>query len=84
MFATFDATMSGVRKNRKNGVRTKRKQVARACDWCRLNRVKCNDSDPCDNCVERGNSCVTGSNEVRTLASATKSVPLFRSRALRR
>ncbi|KAH0333661.1 hypothetical protein KCU81_g9786, partial [Aureobasidium melanogenum] len=74
MFATFDGTMSGVRKNRGGRVRTKRKQVARACDWCRLNRVKCNDNDPCDNCAERGNLCVTGSNEVRTLASATKEI----------
>ncbi|KAH0199613.1 hypothetical protein KCU99_g6922, partial [Aureobasidium melanogenum] len=79
MFATFDATMSGVRKNRNNRVRTKRKQVARACDWCRLNRVKCNDSDPCENCAERGNPCVTGSNEVRTLASATKEIETLKA-----
>lgn len=84
MFATFDATMSGVRKKRNNGGRTKRKQVARACDWCRLNRVKCNDNDPCNNCAEREILCVTDSNELRTLATATKSVLLTQSRTLRR
>lgn len=84
MFATFDATMSGVRKNRNRGVRTKRKQIAHACDWRRLNRVRCDDKVPYDNCAERGKVCVTGSNEVRTLASATKFVLLTPSGALHR
>lgn len=35
----------------------KRRKVARACDACRLNRIKCNDEQPCRNCRERGAKC---------------------------
>ncbi|KAF9894916.1 hypothetical protein FE257_004538 [Aspergillus nanangensis] len=35
----------------------KRAQVARACDWCRVHRVKCDSDRPCSNCRSRGGDC---------------------------
>ncbi|KKK21425.1 hypothetical protein P175DRAFT_0559 [Aspergillus ochraceoroseus IBT 24754] len=35
----------------------KRSQVARACDWCRVHRVKCDAEFPCLNCRKRGARC---------------------------
>lgn len=46
--------------------RRKRKQVGRACDGCRLQRIKCDDSAPCLNCRTRGRDC---SNSDVSLAS---------------
>ncbi|SPJ87824.1 related to transcription activator protein acu-15 [Fusarium torulosum] len=37
--------------------RRKRKQVGRACDGCRLQRIKCDDTIPCVNCRTRGREC---------------------------
>jgi hypothetical protein len=37
--------------------RRKRKQVIRACDGCRLQRVKCDYNLPCSNCKRRGQNC---------------------------
>ncbi|KAM0559852.1 hypothetical protein ACHAPJ_003800 [Fusarium lateritium] len=48
------------------GFRRKRKQVGRACDGCRLQRIKCDDSVPCLNCRARGREC---SNSQATIAS---------------
>ncbi|RGP76719.1 hypothetical protein FLONG3_5159 [Fusarium longipes] len=48
------------------GFRRKRKQVSRACDGCRLQRIKCDDSAPCLNCRARGREC---SNSSASLAS---------------
>ncbi|CEI61863.1 hypothetical protein FVEN_g2919 [Fusarium venenatum] len=39
------------------GFRRKRQQVGRACDGCRLQRIKCDDSAPCLNCRTRGRDC---------------------------
>ncbi|PKX88908.1 putative transcription factor [Aspergillus novofumigatus IBT 16806] len=33
---------------------SKRNRVARACDWCRVHRIKCDSSLPCQNCRNRG------------------------------
>lgn len=53
--------------------RAKRSQVHRACDWCRLNRVKCDSSRPCYNCKQIDRRCSNdGMNEFKSLASATK------------
>ncbi|KAF4956979.1 hypothetical protein FGADI_3391 [Fusarium gaditjirri] len=38
-------------------IRRKRKQVGRACDGCRLQRIKCDNSLPCLNCRTRGREC---------------------------
>ncbi len=55
--------------------RAKRVQVAQACDWCRVHRVKCDNSRPCQNCVARGALCgKTRSVEVRTLPQAFRCV----------
>lgn len=35
----------------------KRNQVARACDWCRVHRVKCDNDRPCSNCRNREGQC---------------------------
>ncbi|ERS99012.1 hypothetical protein HMPREF1624_04207 [Sporothrix schenckii ATCC 58251] len=37
--------------------RAKRRQVSRACDWCRQHRIKCDTSVPCANCKTRGGHC---------------------------
>lgn len=42
-------------------LRRKRAQVVRACDWCRKQRIKCDNDQPCFNCKSRGGEC---SNEV--------------------
>ncbi|SPO01823.1 related to transcriptional activator Mut3p [Cephalotrichum gorgonifer] len=42
-------------------LRRKRAQVVRACDWCRKQRIKCDNDQPCLNCKNRGGEC---SNEV--------------------
>ncbi|KAL6228721.1 hypothetical protein BDW75DRAFT_246405 [Aspergillus navahoensis] len=35
----------------------KRSQVARACNWCRAHRLKCDSEFPCANCYKRGGEC---------------------------
>lgn len=54
--------------------RPKRNQVAKACDWCRAHRIKCNSGYPCDNCRIRGGLCNNNTNEVQTLPHAIRSV----------
>ena len=54
----------------------KRSQVARACEWCRLNRIKCDNDRPCHNCQNRGAECSnSGKAEVHSLPTANKYVP---------
>ncbi|KAJ5584660.1 C6 transcription factor [Penicillium hispanicum] len=55
MFSTFSANLES--SNTPSRPRQKRSQVARACDWCRTNRIKCDDSQPCKNCRNRGGQC---------------------------
>ncbi|KAJ3580081.1 hypothetical protein NPX13_g479 [Xylaria arbuscula] len=50
--------------------RRKRAQVARACDWCRVHRIRCDNSHPCSRCIERGGECtVHGKTDIRTISS---------------
>ncbi|KAL3484131.1 fungal-specific transcription factor domain-containing protein [Aspergillus germanicus] len=35
----------------------RRNQVARACNWCRVHRLKCDSEYPCANCRKRGGQC---------------------------
>ncbi|KAL4861300.1 hypothetical protein BDV12DRAFT_180497 [Aspergillus spectabilis] len=35
----------------------KRSQVARACNWCRVHRLKCDSEYPCGNCRKKGGQC---------------------------
>ncbi|KAI0438239.1 hypothetical protein F4803DRAFT_103726 [Xylaria telfairii] len=61
MFTTFSAQMSPVLPSTSttppNGASGKRRKVARACDSCRLNRVRCDDNRPCENCRSKGEKC---------------------------
>ncbi|KAI0517455.1 fungal-specific transcription factor domain-containing protein [Xylaria bambusicola] len=50
--------------------RRKRAQVARACDWCRVHRIRCDNSHPCSRCIERGGECtVQGKTDIRNISS---------------
>ncbi|KAL4735918.1 fungal-specific transcription factor domain protein [Aspergillus similis] len=85
MFSTFP---SGHRKKSSSSSSTspsattprfKRHQVARACDWCRLHRVKCDSGSPCQNCQNRGERCAKcngpkGAVATTTLPQALKEV----------
>ncbi|KAH8163503.1 hypothetical protein CIB48_g4736 [Xylaria polymorpha] len=52
-------------------LRPKRQQVARACDSCRMHRIKCDNNVPCKNCLSRGEQCINKSpGERRTLPQA--------------
>lgn len=61
--------------------RSKRNQVARACDWCRVHRIKCDSSLPCQNCRNRGGHCKKKSAaEIRTLPHAVREIERLRQR----
>ncbi|KAF2093978.1 fungal-specific transcription factor domain-containing protein [Rhizodiscina lignyota] len=65
----------------KDSPRLKRQQVARACDWCRAHRIKCDASYPCRNCRSKGRECsTTGSHEVRTYSLAIKEIERLKNR----
>ncbi|TVY55989.1 Patulin cluster transcription factor patL [Lachnellula cervina] len=74
MFSTF-TTVEGE-------MRPKRRQVHRACHWCRLSRVKCDHNRPCYRCALVNRRCSDdgdGLNEFRSLAAATKEVEQLRT-----
>ncbi|KAI1399156.1 fungal-specific transcription factor domain-containing protein [Hypoxylon fuscum] len=60
--------------------RQKRSQVARACDWCRVHRIKCDNHLPCSNCVKRSGQCSQGAIEVRTLPHAYRKIEHLENR----
>jgi hypothetical protein len=54
-------------------VRPTRKQVSRACDWCRARRIKCDNGRPCKACRARDVDCThRGGDEPRTLPQALR------------
>ncbi|GAW23485.1 hypothetical protein ANO14919_130440 [Xylariales sp. No.14919] len=56
-------------------LRPKRQQVARACDSCRMHRIKCDNNVPCKNCLSRGEQCINKSpGERRTLPQAYREI----------
>lgn len=57
--------------------RTKRQQVARACDFCRAQRVRCDSHIPCHNCESRGRQC-SNRGDIRTLAQALDEIQKLR------
>ncbi|KAM7190449.1 transcriptional activator protein acu-15 [Naviculisporaceae sp. PSN 640] len=62
-------------------VRPKRVQVARACDWCRVHRIKCDSEQPCNNCRTRGGECSNkGASPIRTLPHAFRELERLRQR----
>ncbi|OKL58087.1 hypothetical protein UA08_06825 [Talaromyces atroroseus] len=61
--------------------RPKRTQVVRACDWCRLNRVKCDANPPCQNCRDHGRHCSnTKQSEAHSLPAANREIHRLRNR----
>ncbi|EXM21909.1 hypothetical protein FOTG_10204 [Fusarium oxysporum f. sp. vasinfectum 25433] len=52
MFGTFSASSSPTPSRK-----PKRNQVSKACDSCRLHRVKCDTEYPCQNCSSKGWQC---------------------------
>lgn len=61
----------GVSSNQDRPV--KRNQVRRACDWCKLMRIKCDDDRPCSQRVQTGRERrLSGKNRFRSIAAAVK------------
>jgi hypothetical protein len=59
----------------------KRGQVARACDWCRIHRIKCDSDHPCLNCKGRGGQCCNSSvMKSATLPRAYREIERLRQR----
>ncbi|KAI5777541.1 fungal-specific transcription factor domain-containing protein, partial [Geopyxis carbonaria] len=55
--------------------RKKRAQVSRACDMCRLHRIKCDNNPECSSCINRGVRCTnSGSKPAYTLSSAIQRI----------
>ncbi|KAI1131888.1 hypothetical protein F5Y10DRAFT_285374 [Nemania abortiva] len=85
MFTTFSAQMSPVLPSTSttppNGANGKRRKVARACDSCRLNRVRCDDNRPCENCRARGDKCTnTMPWEAHSLPAAKREIERLQDR----
>ncbi|KAH8691429.1 hypothetical protein BGW36DRAFT_431978 [Talaromyces proteolyticus] len=90
MFVTFDSSKDGTSNAVStsplpNGaVKRKRVAVARACNWCRLNRVRCDDCNPCQSCRTRNLQCSKGlpSDPANSTAAADlREIERLRSRA---
>ena len=61
--------------------RQKRGQVARACDRCRVHRVKCESGNPCSNCKNRGGKCsYSGAMKAKTLPHAYREIERLKQR----
>lgn len=59
----------------------KRGQVARACDWCRVHRIKCDSDNPCSNCKNRGGQCSNrGAMKAATLPHAYREIERLEQR----
>lgn len=58
-----------------------RKQVSRACDWCRARRIKCDNGRPCMACRRRDAPCTHGGvDQLRTLPQALMEVDRLKLR----
>ncbi|KAI2615241.1 fungal-specific transcription factor domain-containing protein [Hypoxylon sp. NC1633] len=85
MYATFN-TIPGPASESPDDLppprpRQKRSQVTRACDWCRVHRIKCDNNQPCLNCQSRGARCSNeGASEFRTLPHAFREIERLRRR----
>ncbi|KAI1371041.1 fungal-specific transcription factor domain-containing protein [Hypoxylon crocopeplum] len=90
MFTTFSAQMSsaGTPSSRGSGSmtpskigKTRRRKVSRACDFCRLNRIKCDDEQPCRNCRNRGEKCTSSMPwEAHSLPAAKREIERLQER----
>lgn len=72
MFSTLGPEMNVIdtrsQKSRSNS-QPKRAQVARACNYCRTNRIKCDEELPCTQCRQRGIQCDSSSKPAAFSAS---------------
>ncbi|KAI9928671.1 hypothetical protein ASPWEDRAFT_106212 [Aspergillus wentii DTO 134E9] len=84
MFSTFSANLNSTDRPSEQPAaapRPKRNQVVRACDWCRLNRIKCDDKQPCQNCRNHGGYCSnTKQFEAQSLPAANREIHRLRNR----
>ncbi|KAJ5333926.1 hypothetical protein MYU51_018259 [Penicillium brevicompactum] len=82
MFSTFSANLNSTdRPPEQPAPRPKRSQVGRACDWCRLNRIKCDDKQPCQNCRNHGGYCSNNKKfEAQSLPAANREIHRLRNR----
>lgn len=61
--------------------RQRRGQVARACDRCRVHRVKCDSGNPCSNCKNKGGQCgYSGAIKAATLPHAYREIERLEQR----
>ncbi|KAI9150692.1 Transcription factor asqA [Paramyrothecium foliicola] len=60
--------------------RRKRSQVARACDWCRKHRIRCDNHYPCANCRNRREQCSNEVSRASSLPVAHKEIDQLRQR----
>ncbi|KAJ4993966.1 hypothetical protein SVAN01_00443 [Stagonosporopsis vannaccii] len=72
MFTTLTSDMNVIdtrsQKSRSTS-QSKRAQVARACNYCRTNRIKCDEDLPCTQCRQRGLQCDSSSKSAAISAS---------------
>ncbi|KAJ5986233.1 hypothetical protein N7451_010598 [Penicillium sp. IBT 35674x] len=84
MFSTFSANLNSTDRPSDQPAatpRAKRSQVGRACDWCRLSRIKCDDKQPCQNCRNHGRHCSnTKQFEAHSLPAANREIQRLRNR----
>ncbi|KAI1397485.1 fungal-specific transcription factor domain-containing protein [Hypoxylon fuscum] len=83
MFATLDLSYGASPQDGDGGApnnRPKRNQVRRACDWCKLMRIKCDNHRPCSNCHHARRECgMSGENQFRSIAAAVKEIETLRA-----
>ncbi|KAF2812993.1 uncharacterized protein BDZ99DRAFT_460316 [Mytilinidion resinicola] len=83
MFATFKGVTTAStfsNEGTPKGAKRKRTAVDRACDRCRLNRIKCDIDRPCRNCQSAGRQCSNdGSREVLNLPEANREIEKLRA-----
>ncbi|PVI02973.1 hypothetical protein DM02DRAFT_588457 [Periconia macrospinosa] len=61
--------------------KSKRIQVSRACAWCHVHRVKCDNTHPCQNCKARGIECSDKeASQVHTLPQAFREIEKLRQK----
>jgi hypothetical protein len=84
MFTTFHGTLgqvAGDGDGKAKANRPRRSQVRRACDWCKLMRIKCDTRRPCSNCRHADRDCATsGENQFRSMAEAVEEVKRLRTK----
>ncbi|KAI8630645.1 hypothetical protein F5Y19DRAFT_483982 [Xylariaceae sp. FL1651] len=88
MFTTFSAQMSPVPPTTSTTPpstgKGKRRKVVRACDSCRLNRIRCDEKNPCENCRNRGAKCTnTMPWEAHSLPAAKREIERLQERLKR-